>query len=147
VPAEQFGPIRRPSLEILGERQPQLVDVGTGLLQRQGQAAQLVGDRRGESRVVRHLPALARSLQHEGRRVGRRQPVQLQPLDAGAPVADPRGDQHVASPELVQQLLDRLGHLLGIDVIENQQPAGMGVEPADHRGQLLVDRGPRGGHP
>ena len=144
---KHLGALRLPALEVLGEREPQLVDVGPGLLQRQGQPVQLAGDRGGPGRVVGRLAAVRRALQQEGRGVGRGQHVQLQRLDPGTPVADPRGDQHVAGPEPRQQPLDLAGRLVGIDVVDDQQPAGMGVEPAEHLGQLLVDRGPLGGHP
>ena len=60
---------------------------------------------------------------------------------AGAPVADPRGDQHVAGPEPRQQFLDLADRLLGVDVVDDQQPARMRLQPVEDLRQLLVDRG------
>jgi hypothetical protein len=53
--------------------------------------------------------------------------IELGCLDSGAPVGDPRGDDHAPTLEFRKHFLYFNCHVRGVSVIENQKPAGMAL--------------------
>ena len=76
------------------------------------------------------------------RRVERQQ-IELQRLDAKAPVIQPAGDQHMAlaARHLIEERPHRDRRRLVVDVVDHQQPARIGLEPAHHRRHADVEIG------
>ena len=66
----------------------------------------------------------------------RLQHIQFQLLHPAAPFRQPRRNQHPPARQLRQQLLHRHRSRFRVDVVENQTPAGMLLQPVDRCGDL-----------
>lgn len=90
VPLDHAGHVTTPLRQVVGQAQPALDDVGPGLLECEGQSAELPGELPGVGLVrLRSATSALRPLQQESRRVFRRQHVQFQRLHVPAPLAQP----------------------------------------------------------
>ncbi|MFT5470110.1 MAG: hypothetical protein ACI8UO_005234, partial [Verrucomicrobiales bacterium] len=67
--------------------------------------------------------------------------IEVEGLDLGAEVAETRGDDDVSAAEPTQQLLDGGGGRFVVDVVENEEPAGMVVEPVQGGGDAGIEIG------
>ena len=127
---EMGAPLR----QVLGEARALVGDIGAGLLQRQGQAVELFGQGGGVIRIARELAApLVAALQEELCRILGRENVELQRFDIGAPLREPARHEHRSAAQLGEQPLGGRGSLLGVDVVQDQEPAGVLVQPAQGR--------------
>ncbi len=132
VPSEhRFAPAL-PFAQVLAEAETPVDDVGAGLLEREGEITQFPGQYLRSGGIVGLRPAFPRSPRQQKvcGGIGREQ-IHRQCLDTGAPVRQPAGDQDVPAQQFCEQRLDGGRCGFRIDVVENQQPAGMLVEPGD----------------
>ena len=110
----------------------------TGLLQRQGQAVQVDGQGQGVGIVGRGCPTLPGCPRQE--EVGRRALVQHiqfhRHRPGGVPVRNPRRDDHVSIRHPRKQLLYRRRRFGRVHVVEDQEPAGVTLQPPDRRRHL-----------
>ncbi len=121
--------------EVVVERDPGVVDVGRGLLQREREVAQLSGHAAGHLALgLRGVLDLgARKEERDGLRAG--EPVDLDLRRDAAPPLRPRRDEDVAAP---------LGREVGPDsvavlgVVEDEEPAVVGAPPVAEGGERRV---------
>jgi hypothetical protein len=98
------------------------------LFQRQRKAGQFHRKDTGLFGIVCLLAPLGVGAGEEKVHCGRRiEHVQRQGFDAAAPVAQAAGDEHMATGQLRQQAFGRLSGRFAIDVVEDQQPAGIAL--------------------
>ena len=136
--ARTAGAARLPGGPVFGEGEAEGVDVSSGLLQGEGQAVELAGDRAGDGVVVGLDSAVRGPLDQEGGGVGLAEDVELQGADAGGPVGDPRGDEEVAAAQLRQEVAGLLRRVGRVHVVEDQEPARVLAEPAQDLGEPLL---------
>ena len=104
--------------------------VGPSLFQCQRQSSQGTRQRHGIGLILRRGVAEAGSaLQQKRHGVRFGEDVQRQWLDA-MPVRQARGDQHMATLQSRQEVFHGLRCGIGIDVVEDQQPAIFVFQPA-----------------
>ena len=139
TPAQQLLAALLPFLAVAGEGNAALIDVGTGLLQCQRQAIKLLGKIPRCRWIAGFLLSAAGGALHQElcRRLGAEH-LQRQPLYHRTPLAQAGGEQQLAAADLGKQGFHRLGCCFVVDAIEDQQPARMGTQPAEHR--LPLDR-------
>ncbi len=131
---DQRGPVPGPLGAVGGKAAAAAVDIGGGLNQHQRQAAKVIGQKRGRRTRAgagirprgRLGSALRRGVDQQIRRSLGRQQVQRQRRDMRPPDGQAAGDQDMAAAQPVCQRFGRLGRRLGIDVVEDQEPARVG---------------------
>ncbi|EXI75307.1 MAG: hypothetical protein AW07_01208 [Candidatus Accumulibacter sp. SK-11] len=133
VPREHLLSLALPFVQVLREAQPALRDVGTGLFERQRKATEFVGELPPQGGVVgqRTPPSVAAREQKIGC-VGGREHFERRQRQAAAPVGEAAADNDVAAGESRQQRLGRHRGVFGIDVVDEQQPAGVAAKPTQH---------------
>ncbi len=143
VPGEHLLALGRPGVQVGGEAQPALRNVGGGLLEGQGEAAEKRGQAAGGLGIVGARAAAAGGAPvEEGCGFGGREGGERLAVEGRSPAGPARGDQDVAGREAGQQLRDGRRGLPGVCVVEDEEPAGRFAEPAQHRrdGLVLVRR-------
>ena len=101
-----------------------------------GKAPQITRNRSSIFFVCKHLlPSRLGALQQERSSIFFSKHVEFDRLDRGAPVGNARGDDHLPTLELRKRFLDFSCGFRRVGVIENQKPAGILAEPAEHGGQ------------
>ena len=135
IPGQHHLTVVLPLAAVGAQAEASLADVSAGLLQCQGQAAQVVHrNRPGLAGVLCCLPAPTRcALQQKGGGVLWGEHLHLLELHRRAPVAQAGGDHQLAAAELGQQGFHLGRGLEGVDVVEDQQPAGVGLQPVERR--------------
>ena len=134
-PVQRLFPVLAPQRPIGGKTQAAAGDVGAGMFQRERQLAQFPGQRPRLGVVIRRFLALGRAGQQERRGILERQQAEVQRIDSGRKIALPRGHDHVAAGQTRQHRLGLGQCRRGVEVVENEQPAGIGVQPVKHRAQ------------
>ena len=111
-------------------------DVSARLFQRQGKAPQIARKRSSLFSVSKCLlPSRLGALQQERSSIFFVEHVEFDGLNRGAPVGDARSDDHLPTLELRKRFLYFSCGFRRVGVVENQEPAGMLAEPAEHGGQ------------
>ena len=134
IPRQHHLAVALPQAPVVAQAEAPLTDVGTGLLQPQGKASEILhGDGLGGVVVARRLAAALRgALQQERGRILRGEHLHLLELYGCAPVAQAGGDHYLAAAELGKQGFHLRRGLGGVDVVEDQQPAGICLQPVEH---------------
>ena len=132
-PAPQVMIVRTPEVEVASEADARRVDIGAGMLKGEGEPAKFTGQNSSHGFVVaRRCLALVSPGQQEFHGISPRPHVQPESPYVVGVGGKLSGDHHVPTPEVAD--LDR-GRIPGcncIDAVEDQQPAGIGVEPVTH---------------
>ncbi len=121
VPSQhRFAPAL-PFAQVLAEAETPLDDVGAGLLEREREITQFLGQDLRSGGIVGLRPAFSRSPRQQKVRggIGREQ-IHGNGCNAGAPVREPAGDQDMPAEQFCKQRLDGGRSGFRIDVVENQ---------------------------
>lgn len=133
-----------PLFHVTGEGGFVTNDVGSGLLEGQGELAEFDGQDAGLGGVVGLRAAAALlvapafgTLQEKSGCGFDGENVEGEGVDGALPIAEARGDDDLASAgEAGEKGLHGDGGFLGIDVVEDEEPAGMSLQPIEDRGYL-----------
>ena len=133
-PADDAGAAALPHLLVGDEAQSPGLDGRRGNFQRQRQPAQRLGQSARPGGIVRLVLAAGfGGLQQESFGVARAQHIQVQPFDVARELRQPAGHQHMAATaQPPEQCVRGCQRRSVIDVVQDQQPAGIGVEPSQH---------------
>ncbi len=133
IPGQHRFAVALPLAAVVPQAEAPLADVGTGLLEPQCEASEILhGDGLGGVAVVGRLAAAIRSaFQQERGGVLWDEHLHLLELKCRAPVAHASSDYHLAAAELRQQGFHLRRSLRCVDVVEDQQPAGIRLQPVE----------------
>ena len=133
-----------PQLQVPGEGQLVHRDIGAGLFDRKGQSPQFLGQLLSVRGVIGRLPpAFVGPGQQIFDRICNVEHVERQFIHCVAPLRPPAREEDMPAAKLVEQFLSGERGLNGIQVVEDQQPAGMRLQPrgrGEGSGLFLGDR-------
>ena len=133
IPGQHRFAVVLPLAAVVPQAEAPLADVGTSLLQPQCEASEILhGDGLGGVAVACRLAsAIGCALQQERGGVLWDERIHLLQIHRRAPVAQAGGDHQLAAAELRQQGFHLRRGLRCVDVVEDQQPAGIRLQPVE----------------